>query len=476
MQSTRGSAMFQVFNDNFARASRHLKAPADLLESIRVCHHMYAIRFPVRIKDKVRMFHAYRAEHSQHRLLTNGGLRFTPHIDLEEVAALAALITFKCAIVDVPFGGAGGGIALNPRDYEVDELERITRRYTVELVRKNFIGPGIDVPSPDLGTGEREMAWIADTYNMLHPNGLDTMAAVTGKPVSQRGIRGQREATGRGILYALQEFFRHPDLVKLTGLSGGLAGKRVVIQGLGNVGRHFGRLAQQAGACIVGIGEFDGTVSHRDGLDIDEVLRWRNLTRSIRNFPHAVTLERSTDCLELDCDVLVPATLENQLTPENAARIKAPLIAEAAHSPTTSEADAILRQRGTVIIPDIFANAGGVIVSYFEWVKNLSHRRYGRMAKRVGIQTQRRMITGIEEMTARPFSTPLRDEVLHGIDGLELVNSGLEETMIQGFQEILETLRPHNIEDLRTAAIICGLNKVVVAYEQLGIGHEIRRV
>jgi glutamate dehydrogenase (NAD(P)+) len=469
MRRRRHPSMLQVFNDNFNRAARYLKAPADLLESIRVCHHMYSMQFPVRIKGKVQMFHAFRAEHSQHRLPTKGGIRFAPHVDLEEVAALAAIMTLKCAIADLPFGGAKGGIALNPRDYEGEELERITRRYTAELVRKDFIGPGIDVPAPDLGTGEREMAWIADTYNMMHPSGLDNMACVTGKPIAQGGIRGRREATGRGVVYVLQEFFRHPELVHTARLHGGLAGKRVVVQGLGNVGSHFACLVQEAGAVIVGIGESDGTIYAPAGLDVNEVLQWRATSGSIRNFPDAQTLDRSTDCLELNCDILVPAALENQLTADNAPRIKAPLIAEAANSPTTSQADAILRQRGTIIIPDIFANAGGVTVSYFEWVKNLSHMRFGRMAKRVGIQTQRRMIQGIEEMTGQPFPATLRAEVSQGIDELELVNSGLEETMIQAFQLILATMHQHNIEDLRTAAFVCGLQKVVIAYEQLGI-------
>lgn len=469
MRRTGQPSMLQVFNENFARAARYLKAPADLLESLRVCHHMYSIQFPVRIKGKVQLFQAFRAEHSHHRLPTKGGIRFAPHVDLKEVAALAGLMTLKCAIVNVPFGGAKGGIALNPRHYEVEELERITRRYTAELIRKNFIGPGIDVPAPDMGTGEREMAWIADTYNMMHSNGLDNMACVTGKPVGLGGIAGRREATGRGLLYALQEFFRHPDLVKTAGLSGTLAGKRIAVQGLGNVGSNFVRLAQEDGAVIVGLGESDGTISAPDGLDVNEVLRWREATGGIKNFPDAVTMERPGDCLELDCDILVPAALENQLTADNAARIKAPLIAEAANSPTTTEADTILRQHGKVVIPDIFANAGGVTVSYFEWAKNLSHMRFGLMEKRIGIQTQRRLISGIEDTAGRPFPAAIRDEMLHGIDELKLVNSGLEETMAQAFQEILAIMHQYNTEDLRTAAFICGLNKVVNAYEQLGI-------
>jgi glutamate dehydrogenase (NAD(P)+) len=462
--------MLDVFNANFDRAARYLKAPPDLLENIKACHNMYFIQFPVRIKGEVQVFHAFRAEHSHHRLPTKGGIRFAPHVDLHEVAALAALMTIKCAIVNVPFGGAKGGIALNPRDYEVEDLERITRRYTHELVRKNFIGPGVDVPAPDMGTGEREMAWMADTYNMLHPNGLNNMACVTGKPVAQGGIRGRREATGRGVQYVLQEFMRHPELLKTTGLDGGLAGKRVVVQGLGNVGSHFARLIQEEdGAVIVGVGESGGTLHAPQGLNINDVLSWRAESGSIANFPDTTTLASPAACLELDCDILVPAAVENQLTVENAGRIRAPLIVEAANSPTTTEADALLRQRGTVVIPDVFANAGGVTVSYFEWVKNLSHMRFGRMAKRVGIQTQRRMISGIEALTERPFPTVLRDEVLHGVDEFELVNSGLEETMSEAFQEIVDTMHQYGTDGLRTAAFICGLAKIVTAYEQLGI-------
>lgn len=462
-------SMLKVFNDNFERAARFLDAAPDLLESIRVCHHTYAMQFPVRIQGQVRLFHAYRAEHSQHRLPTKGGIRFAPFVDPQEVEALAALMTLKCAIVDVPFGGAKGGIALHPRDYTVEELERITRRYAVELVRKNFIGPGIDVPAPDLGTGEREMAWIADTYNMLHPTGLNNIACVTGKPVTQGGIRGRLEATGRGVLYVLQEFFRHPEMVETTGLAGDLTGKRVVVQGLGNVGSYFARLIQEEGALIVGIGGSDGTLAAPQGMDVNAVLQWRAETGSVRNFAGATTLARNTDCLELDCDILVPAAIENQLTVENAGRVKAPLVVEAANSPTTSEADAMLRKRGVTIIPDVFANAGGVTVSYFEWVKNLSHMRYGRLAKRVGVQTQHRMIAGLEAMTGDTFPPLLRDEILHGIDELELVNSGLEDTMSRAFQEITDIMHQQRTEDLRTAAFVCGLRKVVMAYEQFGI-------
>jgi len=438
MTETRTPSMLQVFNDNFDRAARYLQAPADLLEYIRACHSMYSIKFPVRLRGEVKIFHAYRAEHSHHRTPTKGGIRFAPDVDLDEVAGLAALMTLKCAIVNVPFGGAKGAIALDPRAYDVEELERITRRYTTELVRKNFIGPAVDVPAPDMGTGEREMAWMADTYIMLNPSELNSLACVTGKPVGQGGIRGRTEATGRGVQYALREFFRHPELVKATGLQGNLTGKRIAVQGFGNVGSHFARLVQaEDGVVIVGLAERDGTIYAPEGLDVQAVLQWRETMGSIKHFPDATTLDDAKACLELDCDILVPAALQNQITAENAGRIKAPLVAEAANGPTTSAGEAILREQGKVIIPDIYANAGGVTVSYFEWVKNLSHMRFGLMEKRIGIRTQRQMMSGIEAVTDRAFPAPIREEMLHGIDEIELVNSGLEESMVESFQEIV---------------------------------------
>ncbi|MGE3536719.1 MAG: Glu/Leu/Phe/Val dehydrogenase [Candidatus Tectimicrobiota bacterium] len=463
-------SMLQVFNDHFDRAAQYVKAPADLLEYIRACHSLYSIKFPVRIRGDVQIFHAYRAEHSHHRTPTKGGIRYAPDVDLDEVAALAALMTLKCAIVNVPFGGAKGAIALDPRAYTPEELERITRRYTTELVRKNFIGPAVDVPAPDMGTGEREMAWIADTYIMLNPNELNSLGCVTGKPVAQGGINGRTEATGRGIQYALREFFRHPDLLRSTGLSGDLSGKRIAVQGFGNVGSHFARLVQaEDGAIIVGLAERDGTLYAPNGLDVQAVLHWRAATGSIKHFPDATTLSDAQACLELDCDILVPAALQNQITGENASRIKAPLIAEGANGPTTSAGDAVLRQRGIAVIPDIYANAGGVTVSYFEWVKNLSHMRFGLMEKRIGIQTQRQMITGIESVTERPFPAPIRTEMLQGIDEIELVNSGLEESMVESFQDIVAIFLQNQTPDLRTAAFVCGLHKVVLAYQELGI-------
>ena len=467
-----GSEMLSTFEENLKRAASFVDMAPGIFDQIRACNSLYSMQFPVKIDDETHVIRAYRAEHSHHRMPTKGGIRFAPQVDLEEVAALAALMTLKCAIVEVPFGGAKGGVAINPRDYSVDQLERITRRYTVELVRKNFIGASIDVPAPDMGTSEREMAWIADTYSTLNMSGLDNLACVTGKPVSQAGIRGRTEATGRGLQYALRECFNHQDLLDDCGLSpGSLGGKRIVVQGLGNVGKHFARLVQsEDDAQIVAIGEWDCTIHAEDGLNVDDVLNWRRETGSVKDFPGAKTLPKPEACLELDCDILVPAALQNQITKANASKIQAKIILEGANGPTTTAADEILKKRKCLIVPDVYANAGGVTVSYFEWAKNLHHLRFGRMDKRADLQSRRNLIEGFEETANKPFPERLKRQILAGHGELELVNSGLEETMIDAFQQMAEIYRRvDDISDLRTAAFVLALRRIVVAYEELGI-------
>ena len=325
---------------------------------------------------------AWRAEHSHHKLPVKGGIRYSPDVNEDEVLALAALMTFKCAIVDVPFGGAKGAIRVDPRKVSVEQLERITRRYTAELVRKNFIGPGIDVPAPDYGSGPREMAWIADTYEQFHPGEIDAAGCVTGKPVWLGGIRGRKEATGRGVFYGIRECLADAALVKRLGLSTGLSGKRVVVQGLGNVGYYAAKFLQEAGGVLVGLAEWEGAISNPKGLDVDDVVKFRTETKKITGFPGATSHARSEEALFLDCDILVPAALENVITGENVAKVRAKIVAEGANGPVTADADEILRQMGVIVIPDMYLNAGGVTVSYFEWLKNLSHVRFGRMEKR----------------------------------------------------------------------------------------------
>jgi glutamate dehydrogenase (NAD(P)+) len=457
-----------VYFDHAATFSKH--APG-LLEQIKACNSVYAFAFPVRHADgTIEVVRAWRAEHSHHKLPTKGGIRYSPQVDESEVKALAALMTYKCALVDVPFGGAKGAVQIDPARYSVEQLERITRRYTHELDRKRFIGPGIDVPAPDYGTGEREMSWIADTYGQLHTGELEALACVTGKAVTEGGIYGRREATGRGLMYAVCEACRSADDMRALGLSAGLEGKRVVVQGLGNVGYHAAKFCREAGGTIVGLAEREGAIHNPKGLNEDEVFHYRKRTGSLLGFPGSTDILRSADALELDCDILVPAALENVLTNENAARIKAKIILEGANGPTTPEADAIFRQRGIMVIPDVYANAGGVTVSYFEWLKNLSHVRLGRMDRRREAATEMRMLGAIEVATGKKFTQAERDSFVKVTDELAIVNSGLEDTMIVAYQDIREALRADpRMGDLRTAAFKRAIDKVAVVYEELGI-------
>ena len=346
-----------------------------------MCNSVYAIQFPIRRNGGYEVISAWRAQHSHHRVPVKGGIRYAPTVDEDEIKALAALMTYKCAIVDVPFGGAKGGVRIDTKKYTVTELEQITRRYTAELIKKNFIGAGIDVPAPDYGTGPREMAWIYDTYSAFYPGAIDAMACVTGKPVTQGGVRGRVEATGRGVFFGLREVCDQADDMKTLGLSRGLEGKRVIVQGLGNVGYHTAKFCQEAGCLIVGLSEREGGIYRAEGLDVDAVVQFQKETRSIVNFPGARNIAPTNLTLEADCDILIPAALEGQLTGQNAPKIRAKIVAEAANGPTTAEAEKILLDRGVLIVPDIYLNAGGVTVSYFEWIKNLSHVRFGRVGE-----------------------------------------------------------------------------------------------
>ncbi len=467
--STDGSSFFDDVSRNFDTAAAFLNYPTGLLEQIKVCNSVYHFRFPVRTDEGYEVVSAWRVEHSQHKLPVKGGIRYNENVTEDEVMALAALMTYKCAIVDVPFGGAKGGIRINPRDYNADELQRITRRYTAELVKKNFIGPGTDVPAPDYGTGQREMAWIADTYSALLPGQIDASACVTGKPITQGGIRGRMEATGRGVFFGVREACSNADDMKVLGLSTGLEGKRVIVQGLGNVGYHSAKFLQDAGCTIVSIAEYEGAITNPAGLDVLSVWKHRTETNSILNFPGAKNIERSLDALELDCDIIVPAAVEKQITSANAPRIKAKIIAEGANGPTTPEAEEILSKRGCLIVPDMYLNAGGVTVSYFEWLKNLQHVRMGRMSKRFAESSTQQLIMTIEQATHHMLTDELKKKLSHGPDEVDLVNSGLEDTMITAYNEIRDVWKQHKHTTLRTAAFISAINKIAVSYMELGI-------
>jgi glutamate dehydrogenase (NAD(P)+) len=465
------AGMFESVNRYFDRAAATTSHPKGLLETIKACNSVYRLTFPFRRPDgTLETIHAWRVEHSQHKMPTKGGIRYAPFVDEEEVKALAALMTYKCAIVDVPFGGAKGAVQIDPKRYRLEELERITRRYTHELIKKNFIGPGVDVPAPDYGTGEREMAWIVDTYLVLNPGALDGLGAVTGKPISEGGVRGRREATGRGLFFALREACGLSEDMARLGLSPGLEGKRLVIQGFGNVGYHTAKFCHEAGALIVAIAEHDGAIVRDAGLDPDRVAEHRRETGSILRFPGARDLTPTTAALELPCDVLVPAALENVLTAENAPRIQAPIILEGANGPTTPDAEAIFRARGRLVIPDVYANAGGVTVSYFEWLKNLSHVRFGRLEKRLEERDEARFVRALESLTGKTLSDDERRLLVHGSDELDIVNSGLEETMVVAYHAMRETLKQTPaLEDLRAAAFRTAIDKITTSYMDLGV-------
>jgi glutamate dehydrogenase (NAD(P)+) len=462
---------FDEVNQYFDQAAAFTTYPPGLLDQIRGCNSVYRFDFPLRrANGQIEVIRAWRVEHSHHKTPVKGGIRFAPEVYEEEVMALAALMTYKCAIVDVPFGGGKGGIRIDPRQYSLEELERVTRRYTHELVKKNFIGPGVDVPAPDYGTGEREMAWIADTYSAFNPGQLDALGCVTGKPVTQGGVRGRKEATGRGLYYALREAVSQPADMKKLGLSTGLQGKRVIVQGLGNVGYHAAKFCREGGALLVAVAEREGAIVSAKGLHEHEVFEHRKNTGTILNFPGATNLAATAAALELECDVLIPAALEGVFTAENAPRVKAKIILEGANGPTTPAADPIFRAKGILVIPDIYANAGGVTVSYFEWVKNLSHVRFGRMSKRHEMANELSMLRAIETASGKTFTDAERLAIARGPDEQDLVNSGLEETMISAYHELIETRNSHpGVPDLRIAAFLNALHKVARSYAELGI-------
>jgi glutamate dehydrogenase (NAD(P)+) len=429
------------------------------------------MRFPVKRDDgSIEVIEAYRVQHSHHKAPCKGGIRFSDEVNQDEVMALASLMTYKCAIVNVPFGGGKGGIKINPRKYSEYELEKITRRYTSELVKKNFIGPGIDVPAPDYGTGSREMAWIVDTYASLKPGEIDAAGCVTGKPLTQGGVRGRTEATGLGVFFGVREVCNMEDQMQKLGLTTGIEGKTVVVQGLGNVGYHSAKFFREHGAKVIGLAEYEGAIFNADGLNEEDVFQHRKATGSILNFPGATNLAINTDALELECDILIPAALENVINRENAPRIKAKIIGEAANGPCTPEADEIFTQKGILCVPDMYLNAGGVTVSYFEWLKNLSHVRYGRMEKRFTENLNSHILSQIEELSGKKVSKIERDFIMHGPEEVDLVHSGLEETMIAATREIMEIWKSNPaIPDMRTAAYVSAINKVANSYAELGI-------
>ena len=460
---------FAQVSQYFDKAAAYTGLPAGLLAQIKACNSVYRMQFPLKRDDgTIEVINGWRAQHSVHRLPSKGGIRYAPNVDEDEVTALAALMTYKCALVDVPFGGAKGAVRIDATKYSEAELERVTRRFTYELYAKNLIGPGLDVPAPDYGTGPREMAWIVDTYAMLAPGSIDALGCVTGKPVTQGGVRGRTQATGRGVFFALREAVNDEEEMRAIGMKTGLAGKRVVVQGLGNVGFWTAKFIQEGGGILIGLAEREGAIYSESGLDVESVHKHRTETGSILGFPGAKDIPSSGEALELDCDVLVPAALESVITSSNVDRIKAKIIVEGANGPVTADASEKLLARNVLLVPDLYTNAGGVTVSYFEWVKNLSHMRFGRMEKRFQEHTNEQIVQAVEGLTGKKLSADARRQAIDAAGEEELVNSGLEETMIAAYAE-LRAIQKERKVDLRTAAFINAIGKVAMAYTQRGI-------
>lgn len=459
---------FDQVNKGFDKAAKYSRFDQGLLNQIKICNTVYHITFPLRRDNgDIEVIHGWRVEHSHHKLPTKGGIRFSTTVNEDETMALAALMSYKCAVVDVPFGGAKGGIKIDKSNYSDAEIERITRRYTFELIKKDFIGPGSDVPAPDYGTGAREMAWILDTYRQLS-NDINSEGCVTGKPIPQGGIHGRTEATGRGVFFGVREACENKEDMEELGLEKGIEGKTFVVQGLGNVGYHSAKYMTEAGAKLVGVAEIEGSIYDPAGIDLEALMDYREENGSIIGFGETKELEDNNAVLEAECDILIPAALENQLNQDNAANIQAKIIAEAANGPTTSEAHEIMKERGALIIPDSYLNAGGVTVSYFEWLKNLSHVRFGRLEKRAEETSYRKILKVVEDISDRTFTEEEMHSIAHGAGEYELVDSGLEETMINAYNEINDLRKKHNI-DLRTAAFLNAIDKVGIMYEQMGI-------
>jgi glutamate dehydrogenase (NAD(P)+) len=469
--STKQQNFYESVQRNFDKAAKRTDLPKGLLDQIKVCNSIYQMNFPVKIGDDYKVIEAFRVQHSHHRMPTKGGIRYSHLVNQEEVMALAALMTYKCALVDVPFGGAKGGVAISTRDYTPEQLQQITRRYTIELIKKNMIGPSQDVPAPDYGTGPREMAWILDTY-LTFKGGeeMDAAGCVTGKPANLYGIQGRTEATGRGVFYGTRELCNDERIMSKLGMSLGIKDKRLVIQGMGNVGSYTGMISQkEGGAIVVGVAEMEGTIVSDSNIDIEALLAYRQEHKTIIGFPGTKTLENQKDWVAIDCDILIPAALESQITEDNAHKVKAKIISEAANGPVTADAEDILSKNGVIIIPDMYINAGGVTVSYFEWLKNLSHVRFGRMDKRFNTNTYLQILETVERLTGKTISDMEKSILTKGGDEIDLVRSGLEETMINAYHSIMNVYINEKIDNLRTAAFITAIRKVASDYISMGV-------
>ncbi|SMF00539.1 Glu/Leu/Phe/Val family dehydrogenase [Pseudobacteriovorax antillogorgiicola] len=459
----------QNVNDIFVASAKLMNISQDVIDQIKFCNSVIQVKFPVRLNGSLDVFTGWRAVHSEHRLPVKGGIRYALEVNQDEVEALSALMSYKCAIVDVPFGGAKGGLCIDPSRYNDQQLEKITRAFTREMTKRSFISPAENVPAPDMGTNARTMAWIADEYRSLRPQDINALGCVTGKPVEQGGIRGRTEATGRGVFFGLEELLNQDEFIKPFGIKPGIKGKTVVIQGFGNVGYHSAKFLEEAGAKIIGIAERDGFILRESGFNVEEIHKQFLKTRSVRDIPDVDYYQDSKKGLEHPCDILIPAALEGQITEENAPRIKAKLIAEAANGPVSTAGDKILNEKGILVLPDVYLNAGGVTVSYFEWIKNLSHIRFGRMDRKLEDMRGKRVLQLFEKLLDKPIPSEIAQKFNFGADELEVINSGLEDTMKNALNEIIQLKASRDMPDLRTAAYALAAKKIARYYEIMSL-------
>ena len=457
-------------NKLFDQALSYTEISPDLATRIRVSNSTYTINFGVKLRKEIHTFTGWRSVHSEHFEPAKGGIRYDINASQEEVEALAALMTYKCAIIEVPYGGSKGALKINPKEWTKPEIEKITRRFAQELIKRDLIHPAQNVPAPDVGTGAEEMAWIADEYRRIHPTDINALACVTGKPTQKGGLVGRSEATGRGVQYIIREFFRHEEDYLKAGFKGGLKDKKVVLQGLGNVGYHAAKFLQEEDGCrIVCVMEHNGAILNPDGLNIEKIKSHQSEHGSFEGCSEGKFEANTSEFLTMKCDILIPAAKENVIDKTIAQDIKAKLIVEAANGPITFEADGLLNERNVTIIPDIMANAGGVAVSYFEWIRNLRHIRFGRLEKRRNAFQFDTLISAIETMTGKEMPDKFKEQFIEGANEIDLVRSGLDDMMREAYQKVRQSMIENDIPNLRTAAYKVALDRIATSYDSIGL-------